>query len=66
MLVLTRKPHQEIVIGDDVVITVVQVNGDTVRLGVTAPRDTTVHRREVYDLILRAKLDEITGGGDEP
>jgi len=65
MLVLTRKPHQEIIIGDEVVITVIQVKGDMVRLGVTAPRDTTVHRREVYDLIVRAKLDEITSGGDE-
>jgi carbon storage regulator len=48
MLVLTRRLNQSIKIGDDVEITVIEVRGDQVRLGVTAPRDVAVHRKEVY------------------
>jgi carbon storage regulator len=48
MLVLTRKLNQEIVIGDDIRITVVAVGGDQVKLGITAPRSVPVHRMEVY------------------
>lgn len=48
MLVLTRKLNQEIVIGDDIRITVVAVGGDQVKLGITAPRSVPVHRLEVY------------------
>jgi carbon storage regulator len=48
MLVLTRRLNQSIKIGDDIEITVVEVRGDQVRLGVAAPRDVTVHRKEIY------------------
>ena len=48
MLVLTRKLNQEIVIGDDIRITIVAVGGDQVKLGITAPRSVPVHRMEVY------------------
>ena len=48
MLVLTRRLNQSIKIGDDVEITVIEVRGDQVRLGVSAPRDVAVHRKEVY------------------
>ncbi len=48
MLVLTRHVHQSIVIGQDVVITVLEVRGDQVRLGITAPKDVQVHREEVF------------------
>lgn len=48
MLVLTRRLNQSIKIGDDIEITVVEVRGDQVRLGVNAPRDVSVHRKEVY------------------
>lgn len=48
MLVLTRRLNQSIKIGDDVEITVVEVRGDQVRLGVAAPRNVAVHRKEVY------------------
>ena len=48
MLVLTRKLNQEIVIGDEIRITVVAVGGDQVKLGITAPRSVPVHRLEVY------------------
>lgn len=48
MLVLTRRLNQSIRIGDDIEITVIEVRGDQVRLGVSAPRDVAVHRKEVY------------------
>jgi carbon storage regulator len=48
MLVLTRRLNQCITIGDDIEITVIEVRGDQVRLGVSAPRDVAVHRKEVY------------------
>lgn len=52
MLVLTRKKDERIVIGEDVVVTVVEVRGDKVRLGIEAPKEITVHRQEVYDAIV--------------
>jgi carbon storage regulator len=55
MLVLSRQKDESIVIGDDVEITIVDVRGDKVRLGITAPKDISVHRREVYDAIQREK-----------
>jgi carbon storage regulator len=48
VLVLTRRLNQSIKIGDEIEITVIEVRGDQVRLGVTAPRDVSVHRKEVY------------------
>lgn len=53
MLVLTRKSNQSIVIGDDVIVTVLEVRGDHIRLGITAPRDVPVHREEIW--VARAK-----------
>lgn len=53
MLVLSRQRDETIMIGDDVQITVVDVRGDKVRLGITAPRHIQVHRKEVYDAIKR-------------
>jgi carbon storage regulator len=57
MLVLSRKKNESIVINDNIVITVVEVRGDKVRLGVVAPKDVTVHRQEVFDAI--QKDDEV-------
>lgn len=51
MLVLTRKVHQSIMIGDDVEIVVTAIKGEQVRLGITAPREIPVHRKEIYELI---------------
>lgn len=51
MLVLTRKPNQAIVIGDDIRIVIVSIERDQVRLGIEAPRDVSVHRAEVYEEI---------------
>ena len=48
MLVLSRRPTQSFVIGHDIVVTVLEVNGDTVRLGIAAPSEVTIHREEVY------------------
>ena len=62
MLVLTRLANEEIMIGDDIRITVVAVNGNQVRIGVTAPRHLAVHRREVYEEICEenVKAAEVT------
>lgn len=51
MLILSRKKNESIVIDDNIVITVVEVRGDKVRLGINAPRETPVHRSEVYEAI---------------
>ena len=53
MLVLSRQRDETIMIGDDVEITVVDIRGDKVRLGITAPRQIQVHRKEVYEAIKR-------------
>lgn len=51
MLVLAREYEEQIMIGDEIVITVLGIRGDKVRLGIEAPTDMPVHRKEVYDLI---------------
>lgn len=51
MLVLSRKKNESIVISNDIVITVVEIRGDKVRLGIEAPKDVPVHRQEVYEAI---------------
>ena len=55
MLVLSRQRDESIMIGDNVEITIVDVRGDKVRLGITAPKSIPVHRREIYDAIQREK-----------
>jgi len=56
MLVLSRQRDQSIIIGDNIVVTVVDVRGDKVRLGIDAPTEIPVHRREVYEAIQRENL----------
>jgi len=51
MLVLSRKKNESIVIDNNIVVTVVEIRGDKVRLGIVAPKDVPVHRQEVYDAI---------------
>lgn len=53
MLVLSRKKNESIVINDDIIVVVVEIRGDKVRLGVEAPKEVPVHRREVFDAIHR-------------
>ena len=55
MLVLSRHRDESIMIGDNIVITVVDVRGDKVRLGIDAPTDIPVHCQEVYDAIQRER-----------
>ena len=70
MLVLSRQRDESIIIGDDIEITVVDIRGDKVRLGVSAPKEISVHRKEVYDAIRRenreaaqVKPEDLTGFG---
>ena len=58
MLVLSRQRDESIMIGDDVEIIIVDVRGDKVRLGITAPKCIPVHRREIYDAIQREKNEK--------
>ncbi len=53
MLVLSRQRDESIIIGDNIVITIVDIRGDKVRLGIDAPKEVPVHRREVYEAIQR-------------
>ncbi|MGH7129028.1 MAG: carbon storage regulator CsrA [Planctomycetaceae bacterium] len=55
MLVLSRKRNESIVINQNVIVTVVEIRGDKVRLGIQAPRETPVHRAEVHDAIIAAR-----------
>jgi carbon storage regulator len=70
MLVLSRQKDESIMIGDEVEITIVDVRGDKVRLGITAPKHIPVHRREIYDAIQREKAQKDSeahaGGNNEP
>jgi carbon storage regulator len=67
MLVLSRKKNESIVINDDITIVVVEIRGDKVRLGVEAPKEVPVHRREVYDAIKRSEQanNSIAPGSDQ-
>jgi carbon storage regulator len=51
MLVLSRKNNESIIISDNITVTVIEIRGDKVRLGIEAPKDVSVHRREVYEAI---------------
>ncbi len=51
MLILTRKKNETLRIGDDILITIVDVQGDQVRLGITAPRDVSILRQELYETV---------------
>ena len=61
MLVLSRQRDETIVIGDDIEITIVDIRGEKVRLGISAPAHIAVHRKEVYDAIRR----ESQASGDD-
>ena len=56
MLVLSRQRDESIIIGDNIVITVVDIRGDKVRLGIDAPKEVPVHRQEVYEAIQRENM----------
>ena len=64
MLVLSRKKNESIVINDHINIVVVEIRGDKVRLGIEAPKEVPVHRREVYEAIMRDR--QTAGLGSTP
>jgi carbon storage regulator len=66
MLVLSRHRDESIIIGDNIVITVVDIRGDKVRLGIEAPKEVTVHRQEVYDAIQREGERNRQSPGESP
>ena len=59
MLVLSRKKDEKIIIGDNIAIMVVDIQGDKVRLGIDAPREVTVHREEVYQAIQKKQAEPV-------
>lgn len=62
MLVLARKQNQRIVIGDDIFVKVLRMEGDVVKLGIQAPPSIPVHRQEVYDEIQKSNRAALTSG----
>ena len=65
MVVISRKQNESIVINDDTTVTIVEIRGDKVRLGVVAPKEASVHRQEVHDLIQPNGAPEQAGPGAE-
>ena len=64
MLVLTRRAGESVMIGDDVVVTVLEARGDVVRIGINAPRSVQVHREEVYQELQAANREAASPDDD--
>ena len=60
MLVLSRKVGESIVIGDNIVVSILEIRGDLIRVGIDAPREVKVHRREVFEAIEAANREALT------
>jgi carbon storage regulator len=65
MLVLSRKKNESIIINDNITVTVIEIRGDKVRLGIEAPKDVTVHRREVYEAIQNQNQSRLLDPGSK-
>ena len=63
MLVLSRKQGESIIIGGDIVVTIVEVRGGQVRVGIDAPRSIDVHREEIYQEVLRENVAAVESAG---
>ena len=59
MLILTRRVGESVIIGDDVVVTVLGINGNQIRMGINAPKSVSVHREEIYQRIQSEKSDDL-------
>lgn len=66
MLVLSRRPGESIVIGGEVVVTIVEVRGGQVRIGIDAPRSVEVHREEVYRQVVAENIAAVESAGADP
>jgi len=64
MLVLSRKSHEQIMLGDDIIITIVDIRGEKARIGVDAPKDLPVHRMEIYEMLQR-ESEKASQGAEE-
>lgn len=60
MLVLSRKVGESIVIGDNIVVSILEIRGDLIRVGIDAPREVKVHRREVFEAIEAANREALS------
>ena len=60
MLILTRRVGENVIVGDDIVVSVIDVRGDAVRIGIQAPRSVSVHREEVYRELQRANENAVS------
>ena len=65
MLVLTRKRGEQILIGDDIVITILDAKGDSVRVGIDAPKGVIVHRLEVMQAVTEANIEASKAGSED-
>ncbi len=66
MLVLSRNRNETIMVGDDIEVTIVDIRGDKVRLGITAPKEVSVHRKEIYNAIRREKRSALQAQSKTP
>lgn len=61
MLVLTRKKGQSLMIGHDIELSIIDIQGDQVRIGINAPKNVTIHRKEIYEEIRKENLSAVVG-----